>query len=773
MRMRPVSALATILALLLTLGAPLAQEEAAPPPGGEPVPLVSDEEAPADSLQDEQPAPVEPDDGTAPEPDSDAAPAPEIDAEPAGDGDEESDDASTIFAEPEEAVPAAEPIFEDSPLVAEATVLLQTDDDAVYAALGNSVLRLDPVTGAAIWRVAMPGVVTHLDQRVQGVSAVSSLADGLSERLDISANGTPRSTVRFVVDPAVLDSLAAEALRGDPLARLNYDHTNPWLYVVMAGLTAGDSPDGAETAAAWLSRAVDAAATFHDLAGVARAAAAAGEFELADEAMRLALLDFDRRGYDPGLLTDLSVHELYNFPLQPLRAAVAARDWPMAAFAARWVHALSHPNVPELRDALAEYAASLAAAGEAEQAEDWLQASALEVSDLAVTGPERFFGRLGEAGWYMFAAIVAAILALQVTLTCKYWAPQSLTMRRTRETGGKPNPLQRFFAIRFFSMTEKLVLALLYASGLAVLGLAAWVERSGEPPAALTAGTLASSQALDELRGLGIAGERGEFIRGYAAHAAGSTTEALLHYRAAPRYGPAVNNLAVLTEDPDLFEEALRLSPRQVQIEYNLGLTGIRPPFEEALDLERQLLVAPSPLDFRVALRGTWQQAIGGVFANPWQAALLDSPFGGPQWLWQGLFGLYLALGVLTVLWLLVPRPRMARNAPRTVGYHVLAVLVPGSGMADEVWGVLLLVPWALFGMDLVSRLVGQGALLAVTQQTTVIVVVGLYLVNTAAFAVEYFSYRRRLRALFQGNPDAAAAYGRRPEMAIDRRPTL
>jgi hypothetical protein len=49
-----------------------------------------------------------------------------------------------------------------------------------------------------------------------------------------------------------------------------------------------------------------------------------------------------------------------------------------------------------------------------------------------------------------------------------------------------------------------------------------------------------------------------------------------------------------------------------------------------------------------------------------------------------------------SLLWLLVPRARSAKHADRGWFYHLLALLIPGSSLADEAWGLLLLVPWVL-----------------------------------------------------------------------------
>src|SRR5690625_7969738 len=114
----------------------------------------------------------------------------------------------------------------------------------------------------------------------------------------------------------------------------------------------------------------------------------------------------------------------------------------------------------------------------------------------------------------------------------------------------------------------------------------------------------------------------------------------------------------------------------------------------------------------------------------------MNVPWLSAQWVWYVLLGLYLLLGTLTLLWILVPRPRMARNALRSVGYHLLALLVPGSGMADAVWGIMLLVPWAMFGIDLQWRYLGSGPLLDVRLTTTVLSLLFVESVNTVGFTL-------------------------------------
>lgn len=649
---------------------------------------------------------------------------------------------------------------ENQESVAQGNAPILETADARYVARGNSVIRLDPGTGVPVWRKAVSGPVSLLEENEGGVSVVTRLADGLTERISIDSQGRASGQVRFGSDPEVLASLRLEAeAAGDPVTALEADPTNPWLWAL-----AGSAEADPEAARELFSSATAAASTFYDLAGIADLMVGAGHPDLAAAAMQLALQDFDRRGYSVHHLTDLEMHAAYNFPLPRLRAAINAGDAEAGEFWAYWLEAFISPDVPQVAAGLNAWADFLAARGEPEAAEQWRVAAAPDPSELAVSGSNRLFLSLGRSGWYMFASLVAVILALQITLTLKYWEPQSLMIRRSRETGGRAGFLQRFLAIRFFSTTEKLVLALLYVSGFAILSLTAWAASPAGVPAAASSGTLLSSTALDSIEQLELRGESGQFIRGYLAQVAGSPAEAELHYRAAPRFAPALNNLAVLTGDDSLLEAAALHSPGLRELRWNLGDEASQPVFDQRAGLDRPALVTPSAHDFRTAQLGDWQSGLTRFFRDPAGAFRLDADWADSSWVWYGVLSLYLLLGALTVLWLLVPRPRMARNAPRSAGYHLLAVVVPGSGMADEVWGILLLVPWGIFGVDLVWRLAFGTPLLDLALSTVLLILAVLYAVNLVAFIVEYASYRRRMRLLFRSSPEAGIAYGKRIE---------
>jgi hypothetical protein len=117
---------------------------------------------------------------------------------------------------------------------------------------------------------------------------------------------------------------------------------------------------------------------------------------------------------------------------------------------------------------------------------------------------------------------------------------------------------------------------------------------------------------------------------------------------------------------------------------------------------------------------------------------------------------LFVALAVNLV----IPRPRVSKRAPRTPAYHVLALLVPGSGHLDELWGLLLLVPGSLLAGDLVRQWAGAPGALGMGVRAEAWILAAILALNAAGFVVEAASYRRRMRALREEKPDLARSYG-------------
>lgn len=633
--------------------------------------------------------------------------------------------------------------------------VLETDD-AVWVGHGISVLLLDKGSGQAVERFAMPGRVIRLEGDGDTVSVVSDVDGTLRQRIEVDRDG-PRSTVRFGTDPEPFGWLRREADVADPAGRLESDPTNPWLH-----LSVGLATRSTATRAEHLEQALRRANTFYDLAGLARALHQAGEQELARDAMNLAMRDFAERGYTPELLTNAELHRAYDFPLAPMEQALAQEDLDSARFWAPWLYLMSSEETPESRAALNSYADRLAAVGQRDAANLWRERAQGGRSASPAASLDRFFLGLGRSGWYAVAALVATILALHLTLVAKYWAPQTLAIRRGRETGSSRKPWARLLAIRYYSLTEKLVLVLLFAATLTLLGLTHWYDSAGERPAALGTGSLASPVARDVVTSAPLEGPRAAFIRGYAAQSAGERGPAREEYLAAGDYPPALNNLAALLDDDVLYRRALELAPGMPEAAYNLGRATDPSAFHDAFLADRPLLAVPGNGDFRTAVSGTWQGAIAGSFENPWRALRDTRFFGLPTILWQILLALFLIWVLVTVVWLVIPRPGLARNAPRTGAYHLLALLIPGSGLADEAWGILLLLPWALLSVDALSQWLGWNRSLGLPLQTELWALAAIYLVNFVAFVVEFVSYRRRMRNLRRRHPEAVEAYGLR-----------
>ena len=155
------------------------------------------------------------------------------------------------------------------------------------------------------------------------------------------------------------------------------------------------------------------------------------------------------------------------------------------------------------------------------------------------------------------------------------------------------------------------------------------------------------------------------------------------------------------------------------------------------------------------------------MVANPW-AYLLALPLGLSEWMMTVIATLMLTLLAVTVLWLVIPRVRSAVTAPRSFFYHLGALLIPGSGLADEVWGIILLLPAALIAALLglhffassrleslfeATPLLGVGKASAwydigLNLQTLVIALAAIYVVNFLGWLLETIAVaRRRARA--------------------------
>lgn len=159
------------------------------------------------------------------------------------------------------------------------------------------------------------------------------------------------------------------------------------------------------------------------------------------------------------------------------------------------------------------------------------------------------------------------------------------------------------------------------------------------------------------------------------------------------------------------------------------------------------------------AVNGSWGSAVLLAFTDPVDT-LVTPTFGVPAWAWYIALGLYALLTVCAIVFVFIPRPRVAKNVPRNWWYVLLSLLFPGTSFADEFWGIVLLAPWAVIGLDRVIGLLGGVSF--VPEYWAYVLLGIIYLVNLLSFIPEAFSHRRRMKALASRDPELARRLGMR-----------
>ncbi|MGL4611651.1 MAG: hypothetical protein ACRCYY_18565 [Trueperaceae bacterium] len=626
-------------------------------------------------------------------------------------------------------------------------------NDVIFLGRGNSVLKIDRTTGTITQRYIVSGQVSELGGSREQLTVTAIVGEGLSETFTIQ-NDVLQETPRFGNQLEVLNWLRNEAQVENAQQRLEQDSTNPWLYVKVAETAESNEAN------ALYREAVNSSQTFYDGAKLATILLNANQSDLANEAMNKALQDFAARGYDPRLLRDPTVMQSYGFPIAEFEEAIEQGDTAKADVYASWLRYFVSPDNAKINSLMRQYASILSQNGNRERAEE-IRAYG---EGAKVTRFDNVLGTLahslGNAGWYGVLSLGVAIVGLWFTLLFKYWSPHTLLNKRRQAAKKSVNPFSRLLSIRYYSFTEKVFLVLLFAAMLALAALASWNER-GRTVAqneAFSRGNLSSPAAQNALANL-PENQSSSFIRGYAAHISGNAEAARTFYEGAGEFGPALNNLAVLTEDASLYQRAGDLPEAKANAGEKVALS----PWQNFLVSNGEpLLVAPALTDLRAAAAGHWLDGLRTMFTNPWTGLQNARPTTITPVLWTVLQVLFLVLAIVTVLWLFVPRPKVAGNAPRNLLYHLFSLLIPGSGLADEMWGIALIVPWAVVSLDVLSDVLGWGLDIGITLDTGYIILVVIYLINFIAFIMELNSYRRRMRTLKQTNPDLAREYGLR-----------
>lgn len=660
------------------------------------------------------------------------------------------------------------------PAQAGSVVLGEPRDGLLPVGHGAYLLGVDLETGVVATRDAMPGPVVGLTRDERGVVVVEldHGPSGITTRTVM--DGERDAPARFGTEAAAFGALArAAAAAADPASRAEQDPTDPWLAIEAFRAAADD-----EARSTWLDR-VEGAATglpFFETLPLAGELASAGAWERADALFEAGLADLAARGYDPRLATDPDLRSAYGFPEDRLRRALADDDlgtalrlapyaWRLAAEEAPASVAVLHELADALRTAPADAvdAALTDGAGPREAAGVWRErARALDRAGLD-TWVDGLALRLGALGWWGVAGLLVAFVLTWLVLWAKVSRAQALARRQLKERDQAPPSVTRLWVPRHASTTEKLALiALLVVTGLQA-ALAGWHDEVREPDPALRSGTLASVEAIAAVDAL-PATPRGAWLRGLSWAQRGDLDAARSAWRDAGALAPALTNRAVAQgNDEGLLEAALRADPREPVARFRSGRADDPSPFHATTVPDAALWAVPSPLDLRLATAGDWRAALATALTAPWTALGQARPETVSPWLAWPLAIAYGLLALALAAFLVVPRPRVSRDAPRTFAYHLGALAVPGSGHADELWGLLLLIPWALIGSDaLLAAATGTGPL-GLSPTTHAWLLAGLWAINTVGFAVELASYRHRMRLLRERKPELARSYGLPP----------
>ena len=628
-------------------------------------------------------------------------------------------------------------------------------------------------------RYYLSGLVVNLERSLSGAQATVRTPAGSEERFTIEG-GKILERVTYSPSPALLATLESATRIKAPITnpvtfwreRATRDPTNPLLTLELGNALqrAGDP-----SALTVLRSALAVDAPFYVFVRLAARFEALRQPDLAAAALERAKREFARAAYDPGFAVSKAALAAWGDPLGVARRLLAAQN-PVRA--ADWLEYLrvTTPRFPGYGVVYAEYASFLDGQNQSGAASDWRKLSTELDAETIFSLGDQGLTRLAALAAGVMVLLLACFFALQFVLLLKYYPQQTRDLQphggRFAATSSAPLLRLRHSLSAYQTFTEKLLSALLLV--LAVLAVGVWqyagnASRFLAQPALSqgTAGGVDYYQALRDLPATGSA-----YLTGLGAQLDADAGRALESYRDAPMIAGAINNAgAILKARGDTpgaegeFSRAATLEPSGVAAKVNLAqsVTGYRAAFHEAYRSGVAMLELPSARQLNELKFGGLDQELLRMVANPW-AYLLALPLGLPEWLMTVIASLTLLLLTVTLLWLVIPRVRSAATAPRSFLYHLGALLIPGSGLADEVWGVILLLPAALiagllslhfFASSRLETLFQSTQILGVGKanawydiglnlQVLVIALIAIYIVNFFGWLLETIAVARR-----------------------------
>ncbi|HWG85378.1 MAG TPA: hypothetical protein VNT60_07865, partial [Deinococcales bacterium] len=657
-------------------------------------------------------------------------------------------------------------------------------DGSVSTGEGNTVVTRAANSGRVLRRQFLSGPVTALDASGGDLRATVTHEGGASEVFTVRGSSVVERVV-FPPSPVLLATLedgVRAGLPANPFAaasaaevearlapRAAGDPLNPILLVYLG---AARQQLGRQSEAAALYRqALDAPAPFYARIRTAALLERAGQPALADEALSAARATWAAAGHDPGFRVSQAAMERWGDPLGTARRLFASGQ---ALRGGAWLAFLrsTMPRFEGYERVYGEYAAWLDAQGRGGEAQDWRGfAGGLASSEPYGLG-EHGLRALSGVAFIAVLTLFGSYLALWLALAAKYWRAQAADLRPFggRVFGWARSPLvrARFMLAAYHTVTEKLVLLTVLVLAAGALGAWTWSLRgiTAMRDPVLNAGTLGGPA----------------YWNGLAAQLDRDPGRAEQFYRQAPGIAAAQNNLGVLlaargdqAEAGSLFSRALSLDRNEQAAAHNLGLGpgGYRVAFHNAYAPASPMLSVPDPASLLHHTVGGVDGEYRRAFRDPW-AYLTTLPLNVPAWARTVIAVAGLVVLGLAVLAFLLVRPRSARHERGGFLGAAAALLVPGSSLADEVWGLLLLIPWAATVTGIVlavalptgaaPQLLAPASPLGLVELPPLVdlaavlpilwaVLAALYLINALAWALESAAARRRVAPTAAPNP--------------------
>ena len=653
----------------------------------------------------------------------------------------------------------------------------------VLVAEGASVTLRAADTGQVLERSFLSGKVMLLEPSGADVRASVQLDSGIREGFTLRG-GKPVERVTYPPSKALLTTLEpAQNLNLTQLrAMVGLDPNNPLLLANFAAALERDKQP--VPALEQFRKALAKSEPFFVSIRLAALLERFNQPDLADDALRRARAQYAKSGYDPAFRVNQSALSAWGDPLGTARGLFKSGN---AKRGGVWLEFLRNtmPRFAGFDAAYVEYATWLESQGNPGEAEQWSEFNRQLAQGTSFRLGEHAPSRIAGLSFAAALALLFAYFALQLVLTAKYWGVQSKDLNPFGGRFGawRRAPFQRLrFAMPAYqTFTERFVLLTLLASVLALLVVHNWGVHSrtalAEP--SLSQGTLGGAGFWAKYADQ-PATSSGEALRGLAAQLDGDLERAARFAKNAPTSALALNNLGVISSVRNdsatataQYREALKLDPNAMAPAYNLGNapSGFRATFHSATRAGQPMLAVPEPKELVSTIAGDLSGEFSSLGRDPWQylSTLALPGLQLPGWALQLIGAILIVLAVGNLVWLIVPRPASTRLAPRGFMYEFLAVLIPGTGLADEVWGLFLLAPWAaILGAlalynsgyaSLAPALFAPSSPLGIARAPAWIdlgnlelwllgALAVIYVINLLAWFLEFIGYRRKLRAV-------------------------